>query len=92
MRKCSSFAGLIFIVILGIGGVCAFAVYRVMTSMDNVWIAVVALVIALVVSLAMKVADQWERVVILRLGEFRALKGTGTVCHYPGHRRHPVLD
>ncbi|MGD0216529.1 MAG: slipin family protein [Desulfobaccales bacterium] len=70
MRKSSSFASLIFIVILGIGGGLAFA-------MKSQSIGAIAFVIALVVSLSIKVADQWERVVILRLGKFRSLKGPG---------------
>jgi len=70
MRKSSSFAILIFVVILGIGGGLAFA-------MNSPNMGVVTFVIALVVSLAIKIADQWERVVILRLGKFRSLKGPG---------------
>jgi hypothetical protein len=35
------------------------------------WIGVIAFVIALVVSPAIRVADQWERVAILRLGKCR---------------------
>jgi regulator of protease activity HflC (stomatin/prohibitin superfamily) len=77
MRKSSSFAALIFIVILGIGGGLSFAMYRVTANMESAWIGVIAFVIAVVVSLAIKVADQWERVVILRLGKFRSLKGPG---------------
>ncbi len=75
MRKSSSFATLIFFVILGIGGGLALAMNR--ANMENAWIGVITFVIALVVSLAIKVADQWERVVILRLGKFRSLKGPG---------------
>ena len=77
MRKSSSFASLIFIVILGIGAVLTFATYRVTANMESAGIGVLAFVIALVVSLAIKVADQWERAVILRLGKFRSLKGPG---------------
>ena len=77
MRKSSSFASLIFIVILGIGVVLAFAMYRVTANIESAWIGVIAFVIALVVSLAVKVADQWDKAVILRLGKFRALKGPG---------------
>ncbi len=70
MRKGSSFSALIFIVILGIGAGLAFATNR-------SWIGVIAFVIAFVAYLAIRVADQWERVVILRLGKFRSLKGPG---------------
>jgi regulator of protease activity HflC (stomatin/prohibitin superfamily) len=77
VRNRSSFATLIFIVILGIGVGLAFAMYRVTANKESAWIGVIAFVIALVVSLAIKVADQWERVVILRLGKFRSIKGPG---------------
>jgi regulator of protease activity HflC (stomatin/prohibitin superfamily) len=77
MRKSSSFAALIFIVILGIGVGLACAMYSASGNVQNVWIGVIAFVIALIVSRAIKVADQWERVVVLRLGKFRALKGPG---------------
>ena len=77
MRKSSSFAALIFIVILGIGVGLAYAMYSASANMESAWIGVIAFVIALVVSLAIKVADQWEKAVILRLGKFRSLKGPG---------------
>jgi len=75
MRKSSAFATLIFVVILAIGGGLAFAMNR--ANMANAWIGVITFVIALVVYLSIKVADQWERVVILRLGKFRSIKGPG---------------
>ncbi len=70
MRKSSSFAALIFIIILGLFGGLAFA-------LNSVWMGGVSFVLALVVSSSIKVADQWERAVVLRLGNFRALKGPG---------------
>jgi regulator of protease activity HflC (stomatin/prohibitin superfamily) len=77
MGKSNSFAILIFIVILGIGGGLALAVYGVTTNPHSAWIAGVALVIALPVSFSIKIADQWEKAVILRLGKFRSLNGPG---------------
>jgi regulator of protease activity HflC (stomatin/prohibitin superfamily) len=75
MMKNNSFATLIFIVIIGIAGGSLFAMNR--ANMENIWLGVIIIFIAGVVSLAIRVADQWERVVILRLGKFRALKGPG---------------
>jgi regulator of protease activity HflC (stomatin/prohibitin superfamily) len=77
MRKSSSFAALIFIIISGIGVVIAFAIYKATASFESQWIAVIAFIIALIVSLSIKVANQWDRAVILRLGKFRSLKGPG---------------
>ena len=70
MGKSNSFATLIFIIIFGIGGGLAFV-------LSSVGLGVIAFVIALAISLPIKIADQWEKVVILRLGKFRSLKGPG---------------
>ena len=77
MRKSSSFAALIFIIIFGIGIGLAFAMYTGPANIESIWVGIIAFVIALFVSLSIKIADQWERVVILRLGKFRSLQGPG---------------
>ncbi|MCL5281049.1 MAG: slipin family protein [Planctomycetes bacterium] len=83
MRRNNSVAVLIFVVILGIGIALAYARYSVSADLQSVWIGVGALVVAIVVSSAIKVADQWERVVILRLGHFYSLKGPGVFFIIP---------
>lgn len=75
MGKNSSFTTLVFILILALGGGLAFATNRV--SLENAWIGIIIFLAALIVSLAVRVANQWERVVILRLGKFRSLAGPG---------------
>ena len=77
MRANSSFATLIFVVILGIGGGLAFFTYSPAAHTESIGIGVIAFVIAVIASLAIKVADQWDKAVILRLGKFHALKGPG---------------
>jgi len=77
MRRVSPFSTLIFLVIFGIGGGSAFAWYLRTASVESVWLGAIALVIAVLAYLAVQVADQWERAVILRLGEFHALEGPG---------------
>ena len=77
MRKSSSFATLIFIVIFGIGIGLTYAMYNASANVQTVWIGVIAFFLALFVSLAIKVADQWDKAVILRLGKFRSLQGPG---------------
>jgi regulator of protease activity HflC (stomatin/prohibitin superfamily) len=72
MRQGSSFATLIFIVIFAMGLGLAWAMRA-----DGTWIAALSFIIALFVSLSIKVANQWEKVVILRLGTFRSLNGPG---------------
>ena len=77
MRTNSSFATLMFVVILALGGGLAYATYSPTVYTASLWIGGIAFVLALVASLAIKVADQWDKAVILRLGQFRALKGPG---------------
>jgi regulator of protease activity HflC (stomatin/prohibitin superfamily) len=77
MRKPNALPGLIFFVIFGIGLAFAYSTLAPPDYRESVTIAVVSALIAYVVSYAIKVADQWERVVVLRLGRFRALTGPG---------------
>ena len=83
MRTTSSFATLVFFVILGIGGGLAYAAYSPTAHTTSIYIAVGAFVAALIASLAIRVADQWDKAVILRLGKFHALKGPGLFFIFP---------
>lgn len=82
MRKPNPFATLVFFVILGIGGFFAFAASAV-SDVVGTGIAVVTFLFAILVSSAIKVADQWDRAVILRLGRFQALRGPGLFLIIP---------
>jgi regulator of protease activity HflC (stomatin/prohibitin superfamily) len=77
MRKSSSFAALIFFVIIGIGVGLAFAVYNTTAYGESTLVAIISFVIAIFASLSVKIADQWDKAVVLRLGKFRSLKGPG---------------
>ena len=77
MRTPSAVPNLVFVVILGIGLALAYVGYGNSGYVASVWIGVCAFVIAAVVSAAIRIANQWEKAVILRLGHFRALEGPG---------------
>jgi regulator of protease activity HflC (stomatin/prohibitin superfamily) len=77
MRKQSSFAILIFFLILLVGAGLSYIIFSVSGNPQSIWIVIAAFVIAVVVSLAIKVANQWERAVVLRLGKFYSLRGPG---------------
>ena len=77
MRKPSALPGLIFFVIVAIGATFAYLLYNNSAYSESLSIAVVAFVIAVVASYSIKIADQWERTVVLRLGRFRSLEGPG---------------
>ena len=77
MRKQSPFAVLIFFVIFGLGAGLAYAMFKVSGNLHSAWIGVGAFIIGAIVSLSIKIADQWERSIVLRLGKFYSLKGPG---------------
>ncbi len=77
MRNPSSLPALIFVVILGIGLAFAYSTLAPPDYFASTAIAVVAAFIAFIVAYSVKVADQWQRAVVLRLGRFRSLEGPG---------------
>ena len=83
MRKQNPFAILIFFVIFGLGAGLAYAVFAVCENLQSVWIGIGALILAVIVSCAIKVADQWEKAVVLRLGKFHSLRGPGLFLIVP---------
>lgn len=72
-----SFAGLVSFVVVVIGAAVAYGRYKVGAYGEAVGIAVVAVILAMLVAAATQIADQWDRALILRLGQFRALRGPG---------------
>jgi regulator of protease activity HflC (stomatin/prohibitin superfamily) len=77
MRNNNSFSVLIFFVILGIGAALSYTFFTVSDNVGGMWVLASALFVAIVVSSAIKVADQWNKAVVLRLGRFHSLKGPG---------------
>ena len=78
MRKGNFVAVLIFFLIIVVGILFASALYSITSVIEIAWtIGVITFFVALIVSNSIKVANQWEKVVVLRLGHFRSLKGPG---------------
>lgn len=77
MKNNNSFAALLFIVIAGVGGALSFAVSSDMSSTSAQLVLVLFLLFAVFVAWSTKVASQWNRAVVLRLGKFHSLRGPG---------------
>jgi uncharacterized membrane protein YqiK len=76
MKSTSSVTTLIFIIILCVGIALGYPVYK--TNAENsLWILGGTFIIACFAATAIKVANQWDRAVVLRLGRFLGLKGPG---------------
>jgi regulator of protease activity HflC (stomatin/prohibitin superfamily) len=77
MKNQSFFSTLIFFVIVAIGAAFTFALSRGSANVEVVWPIACTLFVAIVLSSSIKVADQWNKAVVLRLGRFHSLKGPG---------------
>jgi regulator of protease activity HflC (stomatin/prohibitin superfamily) len=77
MSKASALPGLLFIVIGAIGLALAYGAYKSSAYGASLLIAASGLVVAAAAAYSVKIANQWEKVVVLRLGRFHALQGPG---------------
>ena len=78
MRSFNAFASLIFILILSIGIGWAYLLYHSPADAGKVTLLIaLTFIIAALVSSAIKVASQWEKAVVLRLGKFHRIQGPG---------------
>jgi regulator of protease activity HflC (stomatin/prohibitin superfamily) len=77
MRSPSPLPGLIFIILFVAGLGLAYANMSPANGVASASIAILSFIVAAIAANAVKIADQWERVVVLRLGKFRSLEGPG---------------
>jgi regulator of protease activity HflC (stomatin/prohibitin superfamily) len=73
---------LFFLILMAIGGVVSSSVAAVDPVLGGLS-AVASFFLSLLIAMAIRVADQWERVVILRLGKFSSIKGPGLLLVLP---------
>jgi regulator of protease activity HflC (stomatin/prohibitin superfamily) len=76
MRTKSVFGGFVFAVLLAISLAIAYSVYQ-SSDVAGIVIAAIGFLIALMASAAIKIADPWDKAVVLRLGHFQSLRGPG---------------
>lgn len=77
MKSKSLFSVFVFFVILIIGLILARLIFETSNNAENTFLTVCVVVIALLVSSAVKIADPWDKAVVLRLGKFHSLRGPG---------------
>ena len=77
MKNKSLFSSVIFFIFLAVGLAIDYSIHGIMTSVASTIIAVVALIIASFISSSIKIANPWDKAVVLRLGKFHSLRGPG---------------
>src|ERR1700694_372822 len=83
MKSKSLFGGFIFFVILVIALVGAYAAYTPVDKTASIAVGIGAFILALLISSAIKIADPWDKAIVLRLGQFRTLRGPGLFLIVP---------
>ncbi|MDB4925132.1 slipin family protein [Mucilaginibacter sp.] len=77
MQSKSFFPTVIFFIILGIGLAVTYSMKGSLTAPESTIAAAIVLIIASFISSAIKIANPWEKAVVLRLGKFQSLRGPG---------------
>jgi regulator of protease activity HflC (stomatin/prohibitin superfamily) len=77
MPQQNTLPGLIFIILLGLGLAFAYPSWSAGGYVTGGVIAIIGFIVASIIANSVKIANQWERVVVLRLGRFHMLAGPG---------------
>jgi regulator of protease activity HflC (stomatin/prohibitin superfamily) len=77
MRRPSAIPPTLFVLVVVVGAAVAWLVYVRVGAEPAVAFQAMVVVAATLLAAAIKIASQWERAVVLRLGRFRALNGPG---------------
>jgi len=77
MKNKSFFSTVIFFIVLGIGLAVTYGMQGVSNATGSSIMAVISLIIASLIASAIKIANPWDKAVVLRLGKFQSLRGPG---------------
>jgi len=77
MKNKSFFSTVVFFIILGIGLAVKYSMQGVSTSIGSTIMAAISVIVASLISAAIKIANPWDKAVVLRLGKFQSLRGPG---------------
>ncbi|MCD4658226.1 MAG: slipin family protein [Planctomycetes bacterium] len=82
MKPINAFAYLIFFLVIVLGALLAYSAYSIIDGYEeSMWAVGIILVffffLALFLAATVKIADQWERAIVLRLGKFKKMQGPG---------------
>lgn len=77
MRQASAVPPTLFLLIAVPGLALAWMAYGGSGLAAALWIATITLAVATLAAASLKIASQWDRAVVLRLGRFQALRGPG---------------
>lgn len=77
MKNVSSISTLLFVMVAVIGFGVAYAIHGELSSSGSLTVVIIFALIGAIIAWSTKVADQWNRAIVLRLGKYQSLKGPG---------------
>jgi len=77
MKNKNLFSSVIFFILLAAGLVIDYSMNGTMITVPSTIILIATLIIASFISSSIKIADPWDKAVVLRLGKFHSLRGPG---------------
>jgi regulator of protease activity HflC (stomatin/prohibitin superfamily) len=87
----SFFSAAVFVVLLAITVLVAALLGQVDPSL-GVTMGVIGVILSALVASTIKVANQWDRAIVLRLGKFQGVRGPGLFCIVPVVDRTRLVD
>jgi regulator of protease activity HflC (stomatin/prohibitin superfamily) len=84
MSNVNSVSGVLFVILL----IVSFFAYL---FSNSVVVLLAGILLSMIISLSVRIANQWEKVVVLRLGKFQGLKGPGLFFVIPVINTTPVV-
>lgn len=83
MRQASAVPPAVFVLAAAVGAWLTWLAFRSSGYVAGAWVGVLSGIAAILIAAAVKIASQWERAVVLRLGRFQALRGPGLFVIVP---------
>jgi regulator of protease activity HflC (stomatin/prohibitin superfamily) len=77
MKKQNPLRYVLFLLLAAVGGAVAYLALTTAGLAPLLWVGVAVVLVGLLVSASVQIADQWEKAVVLRLGRFIGLRGPG---------------
>ncbi len=77
MQNQNFFSSLVFFIIILIGAGFAYVLNAIFGANSSTYCMIISVLVAMITSSSIRIANQWDRAVILRLGRFSCLKGPG---------------
>jgi len=83
MRQASAIPTTLFLIIAAAGLWAAYGAYLAAGPLAGMSVSVLALTCAALLGASVKIASQWDRAIVLRLGRFQAMRGPGPFLIVP---------